>query len=138
MTLQTLGGVVEPAMKLVEIVPAADELKILASVQPEQIAFLKVGQPVKVKVSAYDPQRYGALDGQLSRIAATSITDREGNVTFEVEVRTNKNYLGTISKPLPITSGMVADVEVITGKRTILSYLIKPFHRGLDRAFRER
>lgn len=137
-TLQTLGGVVEPAMKLVEIVPAADELKILASVQPEQIAFLKVGQPVKVKVSAYDPQRYGALDGQLSRIAATSITDREGNVTFEVEVRTNKNYLGTISKPLPITSGMVADVEVITGKRTILSYLIKPFHRGLDRAFRER
>ena len=137
-TLRTIGGIVEPAMKLIEIVPGDDELKILAKVKPDEIAFLKVGQAVKVKVSAYDPQIYGALDGVLTRIAASSVSDREGNVMFEVEVRTNTNHLGTQAKPLPITSGMVATVEIITGKRTILNYLLKPFHRGLNRAFRER
>ena len=79
-----------------------------------------------------------ALDGKLVRIAANSVSDRDGNVMFEVEVRTEKNYLGSSNKPLPITSGMVANVEIITGKRTILNYLLKPFHRGLSRAFRER
>ena len=137
-TLKTIGGVVEPAMKLVEIVPVDDELKILAKVKPDEIAFLKVGQPVKVKITAYDPQIYGALDGQLTRLAASSASDRDGNVMFEVEVRTEKNHLGSEEKPLPITSGMIANVEIITGKRTILNYLMKPFHRGLDRAFRER
>ena len=136
--IKTIGGVIEPAMKLVEIVPADDELKILAKVKPDEIAFLNIGQPVKVKVTAYDPQIYGALDGKLVRIAANSVSDRDGNVMFEVEVRTEKNYLGSSNKPLPITSGMVANVEIITGKRTILNYLLKPFHRGLSRAFRER
>ncbi len=137
-TLKTIGGVVEPAMKLVEIVPIDDELKIIAKVRPDEIAFLNVGQPVKVKVSAYDPQVYGSLDGALTRIAANSVSDRDGNVMFEIEVRTTKNYLGKAESPLPITSGMVATVEVITGKRTILNYLMKPFHRGVNRAFRER
>ena len=136
--IKTIGGVIEPAMKLVEIVPADDELKVLAQVKPDEIAFLKVGQPVKVKVTAYDPQIYGALDGTLVRVAANSVSDRDGNVMFEVEVRTNKNHLGSSEKPLPITAGMVANVEIITGKRTILNYLMKPFHRGLSRAFRER
>jgi len=137
-SVQTIGGVVEPAMRLMEIVPADDELKIIAKVKPNDIAFLDVGQPVKVKVSAYDPQKYGALNGKLTRIAATSVTDNDGHVMFEVEVRTDKAYLGTAQKQLPITSGMVADIEVITGKRTILQYLLKPLHRGFDRALRER
>lgn len=136
--IQTIGGVVEPAMRLIEIVPVGDELKIIAKVKPSEIAFLKIGQPVKVKITAYDPQKYGSLDGVLSRIAANSATDREGNILFEIEVRTDKNYLGSAEHPLPITSGMVANVEVITGKRTILNYLIKPLRRGFDRALRER
>ena len=137
-TVQTIGGVVEPAMKLVEIVPADDELKIVAKVKPEEIAFLEPGQPVRVKITAYDPQRYGSLEGVLTRVAANSASDRDGNVMFEVEVYTKKNYLGTPEKPLPITAGMVANVDVITGKRTILTYLTKPFHRGLSLVFRER
>ncbi len=137
-TVKTIGGVIEPAMKLVEIVPADDELKILAKAKPEEIAFLRLGQPVRVKITAYDPQRYGSLEGVLTRLAANSISERDGSVMFEVEARTNKNYLGTEENPLPITAGMIANVDIITGKRTILNYLTKPFHRGLSQVFRER
>ncbi len=136
--LKTIGGVVEPAMKLVEIVPLDDKLKITARVPPSDIAFLHPGQPVKVKISAYDPQRYGSLDGKLVRIGANSVTDREGKVFFEIEVHTDKNHLGTEEKPLPITPGMVAQTEIITGKRSILEYLMKPVLRAKDRALTER
>ncbi|MBU0859054.1 MAG: HlyD family type I secretion periplasmic adaptor subunit, partial [Alphaproteobacteria bacterium] len=136
--LKTIGGVIEPAHKLIEIVPVDDELKIIAKVRPSDIAFLKVDQPVKVKISAYDPQRYGALDGKLVRIGANSVTDRDGNIFFEIEVRTDKNYLGSAEHKLPITPGMVASTEVITGKRTIMEYLMKPVLRARDRALRER
>ncbi len=136
--INTVGGVVEPAMKLVEIVPSDDELKIVARVPPEEVAFLRPDLPVKVKISAYDPQKYGALDGVLSRIGANSVRDNEGNIFFEIEVHTDKNYLGDEEHPLPITPGMVADVEVITGKRTILEYLLKPLLRARDVALTER
>lgn len=136
--VKTIGGVIEPAHKMVEIVPVDDELKITARVLPSDIAFLKTGQPVKVKISAYDPQRYGSLDGTLARIGANSVSDREGNVFFEIEVRTGKNHLGTGDHKLPITPGMVADVEIITGRRTIMEYLMKPVMRMKDRALRER
>lgn len=134
----TIGGVIEPAQKLVEIVPVDDELKIIARVSPSDIAFIKIGQPAKVKISAYDPQRYGALEGKLVRIGANSVTDRQDNVFFEIEVRTAKNYLGSAAAPLPITPGMVAEVEIITGKRTIMEYLLKPVLRARDRALTER
>lgn len=136
--LKTVGGVVEPAMQLVEIVPVDDELKIIAKVAPSDVAFLKRGQPVKVKISAYDSQIYGALDGELTRIAANSTSDREGNVTFEIEVKTVRNYLGDVANPLPITPGMVAEVNVVTGRRTIMYYLLKPLRRTMDRALAER
>jgi adhesin transport system membrane fusion protein len=136
--LTTIGGVVEPAHKLVEIVPIDDELKIIARVRPSDIAFLVPGQDVKVKISAYDPQRYGSLDGKLIRIGANSVNDNEGNIFFEIEVRTEKNYLGTDDNPLPITPGMVAETEVITGDRTIMEYLMKPILRARSRAFTER
>lgn len=136
--IKTVGGVVEPAMQLVEIVPVDDELKIIAKVAPSDMAFLKRGQPVKVKISAYDSQIYGALDGELVRIAANSTSDREGNVTFEIEVKTVRNYLGDAANPLPITPGMVAEVNVVTGRRTIMYYLLKPLRRTMDRALAER
>lgn len=136
--LTTIGGVVEPAMRLIEIVPSDDELKIMAQVKPEEVAFIRPGNKAKVKITAYDPQKYGALDGELVRIGASSVTDRDNNVFFEIEVRTNKIFMGDASSPLPITPGMVADVEIITGKRSILEYLMKPLLRARDRAFTER
>lgn len=137
-SLKTIGGVVEPAMKLLEIVPADDELKIIARVAPSEIAFLRPGQPVKVKISAYDPQRYGSLDGELVRLGANSVTDSKGNIFFEIEVRTKQNHLGTPDNPLPITPGMVAQTEIITGDRSILEYLMKPVIRAKDKALTER
>jgi adhesin transport system membrane fusion protein len=136
--IKTIGGVVEPAMKLVEIVPTDDKLKIIARVPPSDIAFLRPGQPVKVKISAYDPQRYGALDGELVRIGANSVTDSKGNIFFEIEVRTKENYLGDKDAPMPITPGMVAQTEIITGERSILGYLMKPVLRAKDKALTER
>lgn len=137
-SLKTIGGVVEPAMRLVEIVPVDEELKIIARVPPNEIAFLRPGQKVKVKISAYDPQRYGALDGELVRLGANSVTDSKGNIFFEIEVRTKENHLGTPDQPLPITPGMVAQTEIITGDRTILEYLMKPVLRAKDKALTER
>lgn len=136
--LKTIGGVIEPAHKLIEIVPMDDELKIVAKVRPDDIAFLKPGQDVKVLITAYDAQRYGRLTGKLVRIGANSVTDRDGNVFFEIEVRTDKNYLGTAEHPLPITPGMVAETQVITGRRTVMDYLLKPILRARDTALRER
>lgn len=135
--VRTVGGVIEPAQKLIEIVPLDSELKVIAKVSPNNIAFLRVGQPVKVKISAYDSQRYGSLKGKLVRIGASSVTDKDGNVFFEIEVHTDKNYLGTAETPLPVTPGMVADTEIITGKRTIMEYILKPFLQARDRALRE-
>lgn len=136
--INTVGGVVEPAQQLVEIVPSDDELKIVARVKPEEVAFLRPDLPVKVKITAYDPQIYGALDGVLTRIGASSVRDHEGNVFFEIEVKTAENHLGSAAHPLPVTPGMVADVEVITGRRTIFEYLMKPLLRARDRALTER
>lgn len=136
--LSTIGGVIEPAQKLIEIVPVDDELKIIARVRPSDIAFLSPGQDVKVKITAYDSQRFGALDGKLVRIGANSVSDRDNNVFFEIEVRTNKNFMGSEDAPLPITPGMVAETEIITGKRTIMEYLLKPILRARDRALTER
>ncbi len=135
--LKTVGGVIEPAQQLMEIVPVGDQLKILARVIPSDIAFLKIGQPVNVKITAYDPQRYGSLSGQLVRVAANSVTDRDGNVFFEIEVHTEKNHMGSADHPLPITPGMVAGIEVVTGKRSVLDYLMKPFLQAKDKALTE-
>ena len=136
--LHTVGGVVQHAQKLIEIVPLEDDLMIRAKIPPADIAFLKPGQKVKVKVTAYDPQIYGSLDATLERIGASTVEDAQGNIFFEIDVRTEKNYLGSKSAPLRIFSGMVSEVEVITGKRTIMTYLLKPVLRARDRAFTEK
>lgn len=136
--IRTIGGVIEPAKTIMEIVPVHDALKISARVLPADIAFLKIGQPVRVGISAYDPQRYGKLDGKLTRIGADTVSDNKGNMFFEIDVVTEKTHLGTKDDPLSIHVGMVAQVDVITGKRSIMSYLLKPFLRARQEALTER
>ena len=135
--LKTQGGVVEPAQRLIEIVPVDDVLMVRARVYPEDIAFLRPGQKVRVGITAYDAQIYGSLWGKLERIGADAVRESDGSMYFEIDVRTDSNNLGTEDSPLVITPGMVAETEVITGKRTILSYLLKPVLRIADRAFTE-
>lgn len=136
--VKTIGGVIEPAKVLMEVVPTGEVLKVTARVSPTDIAFLRLGQPVKIKLTAYDAQRYGSLEGNLTRIGADTVSDSKGNVFFEIDVVTKESHLGTKENPLPIIPGMVAQADVITGKRTIMSYLLKPFLRARQEALTER
>ena len=97
--IRTVGGVVEPAMKLAEIIPVDEELKIQARILPSDVAFLKVSLPARVKLTSYDAARYGYLDGEVTRVGASSITSKDGNIYFEIEVKTSRNHLGDSSHP---------------------------------------
>jgi len=136
--VNTIGGVIQPGMDLIEIVPLEDSLLVEARIKPSDIAFLHPGQKAKVKFTAYDFTIYGGLDATLEYIGADSITDEQGHAFYPVRVRTKKNYLGPESDPLPIIPGMVATVDILTGRKTILSYLLKPMLRAKMSALRER
>jgi len=136
--INTVGGVIQPGMDLVEIVPLEDNLLIEASIRPSDIAFLRPGQDVKVKFTAYDFAQYGALAGQLEHISADTIVDEAGESFYQIRVRTERSHLGNVHDPLPIIPGMVAEVDILTGKKTVLDYLLKPVLRARERALRER
>ena len=136
--VNTVGQVIQPGMDLVEIVPLEDTLLIEAKIKPRDIAFLRPGQEATVKFTAYDFTIYGGLKANLEHISADSITDERGNSYYLVRLRTKKNYLGPESDPLPIMPGMVASVDILTGKKTVLAYLLKPVLRAKYMALRER
>ena len=136
--VNTVGGVIQPGMDLVEIVPLEDTLVVETKIKPADIAFLRPNQEAKVKFTAYDFTIYGGLNAKLEHISADSITDEKGNSFYLVRLRTDKNYLGPESDPLPIIPGMVASVDILTGKKTILAYLLKPVLRAKYMALREQ
>lgn len=136
--VKTPGGVVQAAMRLVEIVPIEDDLVVRARIQPQDVAFLHPGQDVRVKITAYDHLIFGSLDGALERISADTVVDENGNSFFEVDVRTRGSLVDNDGQPLPIIPGMIAEVDVITGNRTILDYMLKPILRVRSRALTER
>jgi len=136
--INTVGGVVQPGMNLVEIVPTEGTLLIETKIKPSDIAFLRPSQQATVKFTAYDFTIYGGLEAKLEQISADSITDDKGNSFYLVQLRTDKNYLGPKTNPLPIIPGMIATVDIQTGKKTILSYLLKPVLRAKYMALRER
>ena len=136
--LNTVGGVIKPGMNLMEIVPIEDSLLIEAKVRPENIGFIKPGLSAVVKLSAYDFAIFGGLHSTVETISADTILDKEGNSFFLVRVRTDKNYLGTKQAPLPVIPGMQATVDIITGKKTLLDYLLKPILKAQQNALRER
>ncbi|MFC3396441.1 HlyD family type I secretion periplasmic adaptor subunit [Brenneria rubrifaciens] len=136
--VNTIGGVIQPGSDLVEIVPLDDKLLVEARIRPQDIAFLHPGQEAIIKLTAYDYTIYGGLKGQLEQISPDTVTDKEGNSFYIIRLRTDKNYLGSADKPLLIIPGMVASVDIITGKKTILSYLLKPIIRARAESLRER
>lgn len=138
MLVNTIGGVIQPGSDLVEIVPLDDTLLVQASIRPQDIAFLHPGQPAVIKFSAYDYTIYGGLQASLEQIGADTITDEEGNSFYLITLRTEKSHLGSDDNPLLIIPGMVASVDIITGQKSILSYLLKPITRARAEALRER
>lgn len=135
---ENLGGVVEPGEKLVEIVPEEDSLIIEARVNPSDIAFLHPGQKAKIKITAYDFSIYGGLDGELVDISPDSITDRQGNTFYRVRLQTKEKNLEHRGERLPLMPGMVANVDILTGEKTVMAYLLKPFFKTVDKALNER
>lgn len=133
--ITTVGGVLQPGKEIVEIVPSDDALLLEARISPKDIAFLRPGLPAMVRFTAYDFAIYGGLDAVIDQIAADTVTDEEGNAFYLVRVRTLKTSLG---KTMPIIPGMVAEVDIMTGKKSILAYLFKPVTRAKSRAFTER
>jgi adhesin transport system membrane fusion protein len=131
----TVGGVVQPGKEVLEVVPTDDAMVLETKVQVKDIAFIRPKQPAVVKLTAYDFSIYGALDGVVDEIAANSTVDDKGNAYYIVRVRTLQTSLG---KNLPIIPGMVAQVDILTGKKTILSYLLKPVLKAKSYAFTER
>lgn len=138
LNITTVGAVVQPAASLVEIVPLEDTLLIEAQIRPKDVAFLHPGQNAQVKITAYDYSVYGDLEGRLERISADTSEDQEGNRYFRVMIRTRKNYLGSDTDPLPIIPGMVASIDILTGEKTVLDYILKPIKKVRDEALRER
>ena len=138
--LNTVGGVVKPGESIMEIVPLDDSLLVEAKVRPADVAFLRPGQKAVVKISAYDFSIYGGLDGELDQISADTIEDkrRPGEYYYLVKVRTTKNELVHNNEKLPIIPGMMATVDILTGKKTILDYLLKPILKAKQSALRER
>lgn len=138
LNVNTVGGVIRPGMDLMEIVPLQDSLLVEAKVRPQDIAFMRPGQDAKVKITAYDYAIYGTLPAKVETISADTITDDQGKSYYQIRVRTDQNFLQKDGKRLPIIAGMVAEVDVLTGERTVLDYLMKPFIRGKEKAMRER
>ncbi|MBP9227879.1 MAG: HlyD family type I secretion periplasmic adaptor subunit [Azonexus sp.] len=134
--VNTVGGVIQPGKDMIEIVPLEDTLLLEARVLPRDIAFLRPGQPAMVKFTAYDFSIYGGLEGTLEHIGADSVMDEKGNAFYTVRVRTNKAGFGDAN--LPIIPGMVAEVDILTGKKSVLTYLMKPVLRAKSVAMTER
>ena len=134
--VNTVGGVVQPGKDIIELVPSDDALILETRVSPRDIAFLQPGQKAMVKFTAYDYAIYGSLDATLELISADSVLDEKGNAFFLVRVRTLSTTIGP--QKLPIIPGMMAEVDILTGKKSVLTYLLKPILRAKATAMTER
>lgn len=136
--INTVGGVIRPGAEAIEVVPLEDTLLIEVRINPADIAEVEVGLPTRIKFSAYDFAIHGSLLGEVVYVSADSITTEEGESYFIARIRPEQNHLEHVSGKLPIMVGMTTQVDILTGKRSILNYLLKPIHRGMGNAMGER
>jgi len=137
-TVSTVGGVVQPGIDLIEIVPKDDQLLVEAEVRPSDIAFLHPGQKAVVKITAYDFSIYGGLNGEVVDISADTITNDKDEKVYRIRVRTYDTTLKRKNEVLPIIPGMVATVDILTGKKTVMEYMLKPIVKTLHNSLGER
>ena len=135
----TIGSFVQPGQKIMEVVPAGEKLLVESRVKPSDIAFIKMGDRALVKVTAYDFSIYGGLDGRVVQVSADSTYDeQQKEAYFTVIVETDRSYLTASGHRLPITPGMMTDTQIITGYKSVLSYLLKPVLKARSEALQER
>ena len=136
--VKTIGGVVQPGMDLIEIVPADDSLLVDAKVLPSDIAFIHPGQLATIRFTAYDFSIHGGLPAHVINISPDTIVDEEGVSYYGIRLETESSVLGDMDNPLPIMPGMTVEVDILTGKKSILDYILKPILKTKQLAFRER
>ena len=136
--VHTVGGVIQPGADLVEIVPTNKKLYLEIKIKPSDIAFIHPGAEAKVKISAYDYAIHGGLIGTVANISPDTVTDAKDNTFYLIHVETAKNYLGSPSNPLKIIPGMTASVDIVTGKKTVMQYILKPILKSKQYVFSER
>lgn len=136
--VSTVGGVVKPGEPIVEVVPADDQLVVEALVRPKDIGFVKLGQIARVKITAYDYSIFGAMDGTVATISADAVPNEKGEAFYQVRIETRTRAIEALDKKLAIIPGMQAQIDIITGKKTILQFLSKPIVAVKENAFRER
>jgi adhesin transport system membrane fusion protein len=133
----TVGGVVAAGGPIIEVVPFEDVLLIEININPADIANIAVGQPARLKFSAYDFAIYGSVEGVVQFLSADTVTNSEGVSFYIARINPQRVYLGRQATPLPVRVGMTVEADVITDKKTVLEYLLKPINRGLQRALSE-
>jgi adhesin transport system membrane fusion protein len=137
--VNTIGAYVDAGKVIAGVVPTADTLLIEAKISPRDVAFVRVGQPAVIKISAYDFSIFGALDGKVVNVSADSLVEKDKNETYYlVRIKTDKSALERDGKHYPIIPGMVASAEIMTGRKTILAYLMKPINKARSEALTER
>ncbi|HRQ60739.1 MAG TPA: HlyD family type I secretion periplasmic adaptor subunit [Alphaproteobacteria bacterium] len=137
-TVNTIGGVVRPGEDFIKIVPKDDQLIVEAKIKPSDRAFIYPGQKAVIKITAYDYSIYGGLEGELIDISADTFEDEKQNTFYKVKLRTFESEIKHNGEVLPITIGMVASVDVLTGKKTVMQYILKPLIKTLGDAMNER
>ena len=138
MFVHTIGGVIKPGADILEIVPSDTNLLVEVKIKPSDIAFIYFGQKAIVKFTAYDFAIYGGLEGEVVLISADTITDQKENVFYTIRIKTKKNFLGTEKKQLKIIPGMTVSADIITGRKSVLSYIMKPILKTKQYTFTER
>lgn len=136
--VHTVGGVVKPGADLLEIVPTNKKLFLEIKIKPSDIAFIHPGAEAKVKISAYDYAIHGGLIGHVVNISPDTITDKKENTFYLIHIVTDKNYLGSKEHPLNIIPGMTANVDIVTGQKTVMQYILKPILKSKQYVFSER
>nr|WP_170538163.1 HlyD family type I secretion periplasmic adaptor subunit [Ruegeria arenilitoris] len=139
LNVYTIGAVIAPGEEVLRIVPADDRLLIEARAKPEDVAFMRPGLPASIKLTSFDFTVYGALEGEVTRVGADAEQDEAtGEIYFPIIVETQSTALEKGGQRLEIRPGMVASVDILTGERTVLDYLLKPFRKARFEAMRER
>ena len=136
--VNTIGGVVQPGSPMLELVPIDDELVVEVEISPKDIAYVIPGQRASIKLTAFDFAKFGALDGKVTKISADSISKEDGSIWYLCQVSVPVDTMTTLGQTIQIQTGMVAQVDIISGEKTVLEYLLQPVTKIANEAFRER
>ena len=136
--VNTVGGVVQPGSPMLELVPIDDELVVEVEISPKDIAYVIPGQRASIKLTAFDVAKFGALDGNVTKISADSLSKEDGSIWYLCQVSVPVDTMTTLGKTIQIQTGMVAQVDIISGEKTVLEYLLQPVTKIANEAFRER